>query len=120
MKLAASMKTVVCAALALVPAAAVDAQANKIECPGSNTVEMRYCAEQSWEQSDAQLREKVGKRLMEQWHEATKALCSAAYAPYIEGTIYPQLVVGCDDNLNRALLKEFQALNNQTDSERTP
>ena len=32
----------------------------------------RYCAEQSWEQSDAQLRQKVGKRLMEQWHEATK------------------------------------------------
>ncbi|NDC15136.1 MAG: DUF1311 domain-containing protein, partial [Synechococcaceae bacterium WB9_2_170] len=31
---------------------------------------------------------------------------------YKQGTIYPQLVVGCDDHLNRALLKEFQPLGN--------
>ena len=29
------------------------------------------------------------------------------------GTIYPQLVAGCDDHLNRALLKELQPLGNQ-------
>ena len=29
------------------------------------------------------------------------------------GTIYPQLVSGCDDHLNRALLKELQPLGNQ-------
>ena len=28
----------------------------------------------------------------------------ASYAPYKDGTIYPQLVAGCDDRLNRALL----------------
>jgi hypothetical protein len=33
--------------------------------------------------------------------------------PYKDGTIYPQLVVGCDDNLNRALLKEFRGLGEQ-------
>ena len=43
-----------------------------------------------------------------------------AYAPYKDGTIYPQLVVGCDDHLNRALLKELHPLNNQGDEERAP
>jgi len=50
---------------------------------------------------------------MEQWQEATKALCSAGSAPYQEGTIYPQLVVGCDDRLNRAVLKEFKRMDEQ-------
>jgi hypothetical protein len=98
--------------LAVVPGPA-DAKPPAIQCPGENTVEMRYCAEKSREQSDALLRQKVGKRLMEQWHEATKALCSAAYAPYKNGTIYPQLVVGCDDRLNRAVLKEFKRMDEQ-------
>ena len=98
--------------LALAPNSAV-AKPPSIQCPGENTLEMRYCAEKSWEQSDSQLRQQVGKRLMEQWHEATKALCSAAYAPYKDGTIYPQLVVGCDDRLNRALLKEFRGMDEQ-------
>ena len=98
--------------LALAPSGA-DAKPASIQCPGENTLEMRYCAEKSWEQSDAQLRQKVGKQLMEQWHEATKALCSSAYAPYKEGTIYPQLVVGCDDRLNRAVLKEFKRMDEQ-------
>ena len=98
--------------LALAPSGA-DAKPHAIQCPGENTVEMRYCAEKSWEQSDAQLRQKVGKRLMEQWHAATKALCSSAYALYKDGTIYPQLVVGCNDRLNRALLKEFRGLGEQ-------
>ncbi|TCD56570.1 lysozyme inhibitor LprI family protein [Synechococcus sp. BS55D] len=94
-------------ALAVVPQPAA-AQPAQIQCPGATTPQMRYCAEKSWEQSDAQLRQKVGTRLMEQWHEATKALCSHAYAPYKGGAIYPQMVVGCDDRLNRALLKEFR------------
>ena len=98
--------------LALLPSGA-NAQPPVIQCPGENTVEMRYCAEKSWEKSDAQLRQKAGQRLMEQWHEATKALCSSAYAPYKDGTIYPQLVVGCDDRLNRALLKEFKRMHEQ-------
>lgn len=90
----------------------VSAQPAAIQCPGDTTPEMRYCAEQAWRRSDAQLREKVSPELMQQWQDATKALCAAAYASYLEGTIYPQLVVGCDDNLNRALLKEFRGLGN--------
>ena len=94
-------------ALAATPATA---KPPAIKCPGENTVEMRYCASKSLEQSESQLRQKVSKRLMQQWQEATRAVCSAAYAPYKDGTIYPQLVVGCDDNLNRALLKEFKPM----------
>jgi len=73
-------------------------------------MEMRYCASKSWEQSNAQLRTKFSKPLMGQWQEATRTVCAAAYAPYKDGKIYPQLMVGGDDQLNRALLKEFQPM----------
>ena len=66
------------------------------------------------------MQRKVSPALFQQWQEATRALCAAAYAPYKDGTIYPQLVVGCDDHLNRALLKEFAPLNSQGDPERMP
>ena len=104
--------------LVVVPAA--HAQETKIQCPGENTVEMRYCASLSWEQSTDQLQRKVPKQMFQQWQELTRAVCAHAYAPYKDGTIYPQLVVGCDDNLNRALLKELQPLNNQGDKGNTP
>jgi hypothetical protein len=91
-----------------------------LRCPGENTVEMRFCAAQSWEESDARLRRKLPEALHQQWQDATRAVCSHAYAPFRDGTIYPQLVVGCDDHLNRALLKEFAPLNNQGDPERMP
>ena len=70
--------------------------------------------------STARLHRKVPKPLLQQWQEATRAVCAAADAPYKDGTIYPQLVVGCEDHLNWALLKEFAPLNNQGDLERTP
>jgi hypothetical protein len=94
-------------ALAASPASA---KPPAIKCPGDTTVEMRYCAEKSLEQSESHLRKKVSKHLMQQWQAATRAVCAAAYAPYKDGTIYPQLVVGCDDRLNRALLKEFKPM----------
>ena len=97
-------------ALLLLPISPGQAQPGAIRCPGETTVEMRYCAEQAWQQSNNQLRPKISKTLYTQWQKATRAVCAQAYRPYQEGTIYPQLVVGCDDNLNRALLKEFQPL----------
>jgi hypothetical protein len=106
-------------ALAVLPSTAAAQQA-PIKCPGENTVEMRYCAGKSWEDSTGRLKRKVPAPLFKQWQEATRAVCAAAYAPYKDGTIYPQLVMGCDDHLNRALLKEFAPLNNQRDLERTP
>jgi len=45
-----------------------------------------------------------------EWQRATQAVCAVAKEPYLQGTIYPQLVVGCDDSLNRALLEEFKGL----------
>jgi len=105
--------------LALAPGGA-DAEPPAIQCPGENTVEMRYCAEVSWQQSTDRLQRKIPKALLQQWQEATRAVCAHAYRPFLQGTIYPQLVVGCDDHLNRALLKEFAPLNNQGDLERMP
>lgn len=105
----------------LLPASTAQAQDPKpIHCPGENTVEMRYCAEVSWQQSNDRLQRTIPKELVQQWQEATRAVCHHAYAPFKDGTIYPQLVVGCDDHLNRALLQEFAPLNNQGDLERTP
>jgi hypothetical protein len=105
------MKHLLVATTALLLPTALHAQEPLIKCPGKNTVEMRYCASKSLEQSESQLRKKVSKHLMQQWQDATRSVCAAAYAPYKDGTIYPQLVVGCDDNLNRALLKEFKPMN---------
>ena len=105
--------------LAVLPSAA-SAQQPPIKCPGENTVEMRFCAEKSWKDSTTRVRHKVSPALFQQWQEATRALCAAAYASCKDGTIYPQLVVGCDNQLNRALLKEFAPLNNQGDLERRP
>ena len=81
---------------------------------------MRYCAGQSWEQSTDQLKQKLPRQMLQQWQDTTRAICAHAYAPYKDGTIYPQLVVGCDDHLNRALLKELHPLNNQGYEERAP
>ena len=97
----------------MLPHGSTHAQAQKIKCPGDNTVEMRYCAGQSWEQSTNQLKEKLPKALFKQWQETTRAVCAHAYTTYKDGTIYPQLVVGCDDHLNRALLKEFRGMGEQ-------
>jgi hypothetical protein len=105
--------------LAALPSTAA-AEPPTIHCPGENTVEMRTCAGRSWEDATGRLKRNVPTALLKQWQEATRTLCAAAYAPYKDGTIYPQLVVGCDDHLNRALLKEFVPLNNQGDLERTP
>jgi hypothetical protein len=106
------MKQLLLIGVLLLPVSAAEAKPPEIQCPGSNTVEMRYCAGQLWEQSTKQLRQKLGKEQFNQWQEATREVCAKAYVPYKEGTIYPQLVVGCDDHLNRALLKEFQPLGN--------
>jgi len=106
------MKQLLLIGVLLLPVSAAEAKPPEIQCPGSNTVEMRYCAGQLWEQSTKQLRQKLGKDQFKQWQDATREACAKAYAPYKEGTIYPQLVVGCDDHLNRALLKEFQPLGN--------
>jgi hypothetical protein len=93
-------------------------QLEAIRCPGENTMEMRHCAGLSWEESDAALQRRLPVTLMKQWRQSTRAVCAHAYAPFREGSIHPQLVVGCEDHLTRALLREFAPVNNHGDPER--
>ena len=94
----------------LLPVMPAKAEQPDIKCPGTNTVEMRWCASKSLDESKAVLEKKLSPETLKQWRKATMEVCSAAYRPYLQGTIYPQLVVGCDDRLNRVLLKEFKGL----------
>ena len=93
--------------LPLIPA---KAKQPDIKCPGNNTLEMRWCAANSFQASKAALETKLSPEALAKWAAATQEVCAAAYAPYRQGTIYPQLVVGCDDRLNRMLLNEFRGL----------
>ena len=107
------MKRLVLLGALLTPWLCSDVQAQPVRCPGSNTVEMRYCAAQAANRSNAALQRKLPKELLRQWQLATRAVCEQAYRPYKDGTIYPQLVVGCDANLNRALLQELRPLDSR-------
>jgi len=86
------------------------AQQSKVRCPGETTIDMRYCADLSLRQSTDLLSQKVSRQVLQQWNGTAIAICSQAYNAYKEGTIFPQLILGCNDNLNRALLKEFRGL----------
>ena len=48
----------------MLPLGSTHALAQKIKCPGDNTVEMRYCAGQSWEQSTDQLKQKLPSQML--------------------------------------------------------
>ena len=96
--------------LLLLPLMQVKAAEPEIQCPGLTTYEMRFCASQRWEESNQALKEQLPQATLEKWKEATQEVCAAAYAPYRQGTIYPQMVVGCDDRLNRVLLEELKGL----------
>jgi len=45
-------------------AAKTVANSRKHPCPSDNTVEMRYCAGQSWEQSTDQLKQKLPRQMV--------------------------------------------------------
>ena len=96
--------------LVLLPLLPATAQQPEIQCPGQNTIEMRWCASQSWEESNEAVKQQLSREIHKNWRQATQEVCTAAYAPYREGSIYPQMVVGCDDRLNRALLEELRGL----------
>ena len=96
--------------LLFLPLVQVQAREPEIQCPGENTIEMRVCASQKWEESNQALKEQLPQATLEKWKAATQEVCAAAYAPYRQGTIYPQMVIGCDDRLNRVLLKELKGL----------
>ena len=113
MMVSGPMKTWLLVAMVLVPLSEASAMPGSIRCPGSNTVEMRFCASQSLDQSQALIRKKLPKQEVEQWTQTTRAVCERAHALHRDGTIYPLLVLGCDDRLNRALLQEFHGMEGQ-------
>ena len=94
----------------LFPLMPVGAQEPDIQCPGMNTIEMRWCASKSLEESYQSLRQQLPAETFKNWKRATREACAITYAPYLQGTIYPQMVEGCDDRLNRVLLEELQDL----------
>lgn len=96
--------------LLLLPVMPVKAKQPDIQCPGQNTVEMRWCASKSLGESNADLQKKLPPETFRDWTKTTQKVCAAAYAPYKQGTIYPQMVVSCDDKLNRVLLEELKGL----------
>ena len=96
--------------LLLLPVMPVKAEQPDIQCPGKNTVEMRFCASKSLGESNQALKEQLTPETLNKWKAATQEVCAAAYAPYIRGTIFPQMILGCDDRLNRVLLKELKGL----------
>jgi hypothetical protein len=107
-----TLKGVLVLGILLIPISNANAKMANISCPGENTVEMRYCAGASLDQSNTKLKKVMSGDQLKQWQETTRAICFKAYTAYKEGSIYPQLTVGCEDNLNRALLKEFEPLEN--------
>ena len=62
--------------------------------------------------------EKINKNLKSQlpwgtfdrWQQIAKDFCAKACAAYRQGSIYAQMIVGCHDNLHRALLEVLQGL----------
>ena len=96
--------------LLLLPLMPVKAEQPDIQCPGLNTPKMRFCASQSLGESNQALKEQLTPETLNKWKAATQEVCAAAYAPYIRLISYPQMVVGCDDRLNRVLLEELKGL----------
>ena len=96
--------------LLLLPLMPAKAEEAGIECPGINSIEMRWCASKSWEESNQTLKKQLSPETLETWKQATREVCAVAYAPYRQETIYPQMVVSCDDRLNRVLLQEMEGL----------
>jgi hypothetical protein len=94
----------------LLPLMPVKAEEPDIQCPGMNTIEMRWSASKSWEESNQALKQQLSPETLETWKQATREVCAVAYAPYRQGTIYPQMVVSCDHRLNRVLLQEMEGL----------
>ena len=97
--------------LSLIPA---KAEVSDIQCPGQNTLEMRWCATKNLQESRAALDRKLSRKTLQSWRQETQEVCAAAYGPYLQGTIYPQLVLGCEDRLNRALMRELKGLGEKT------
>ena len=82
----------------------------KPNCPGNTTQEMRLCAARQLEQSLRELTDKLTAAELRTWKTVTTDVCDNGYRHYSDGSIHGQLVTGCHDRLNNALLLEFRSL----------
>ena len=85
-------------------------KANELKCPGDNNYELRYCASQALKRSNRSLESQLKASTFEAWKNAIGEVCAEAYAPYSQGTIYPLMLMSCDQNLNQTLLEEMKGL----------
>lgn len=104
------MKQLILMALVLAGATPVLAGPTTIACPGETTLDMRQCASQSLDRSERALKSRLSSQSLGPWLRDSQQVCEAAYAMYSDGTIYPQLVMGCQEHLNRTLLKELTSM----------
>ena len=81
-----------------------------VNCPGQNTLEIEYCALRKRDESRLYLYKKYKKHVLQQWFDTSRLVCEQAYKLYREGSIYNQMVIGCEDRLNKALLIELRGL----------
>ena len=63
-----------------------------------------------FEKINKNLKSQLPSRTFDRWRQITKDFCAKGCAAYRQGTIYTQMIIGCHDNLNRALLKELKGL----------
>ena len=95
--------------LLLLPLMPAKAEEPEIQCPGLTTYEMRFCASQSLRESKQALKEQLPQATLEKWKAATQEICGVAYASY-RRTIFPLMILRCEDRLNRVLLEELKGL----------
>ena len=109
------MKPLLLVAALLIPWCCTSVQAQAPQCPGDTSITMRNCAEQAVRTSTTELQHKLPRAALGQWKQTTRRVCQHAYQAYQDGSIYPQLVLGCENNLNRALLGEFRSLADESE-----
>ena len=92
-----------------------DIEQRNINCPGLNTIEMRWCAAQKLQESRKALHSVLAEDAAKSWQKTAELVCDNAYSPYRSVSIYRQMILGCYDRLNRALLNEFTRLGGHND-----
>ena len=80
-------------------------------CEGTQ-FQLRVCADENLMASDAKIREELPPELATKWEEATTVVCEERWKDFKTGSIYPMMILKCNDNLNRVLLKEFEPFGN--------
>ena len=99
----------VIAAAVLLSVAKAGAGPSRDVCPGTTTAAMTSCTAQGLQRSDNQLKQRLGPApaVLRQWQQTSLAVCKAAHATSMGGSLYPLQLIGCRDALNRALLLQF-------------